>query len=155
MKKKIKWAAGGLVVVFVLLQLTNPAHINPPVKQDLIASITPPPKIAGMLHAACYDCHSNETKWPWYSYIAPVSWLVVKDVNDGRDALNFSDWPSANPERAARRLSNMSEEIGYDEMPPKKYTSIHAEARFTESERKELIDWLDAEAKRLKETDTN
>jgi hypothetical protein len=79
-----------------------------------------------------------------------MSWLVVKDVNDGRDAMNFSDWPKDNPMRAAKRLENMSEEISLGEMPPKKYTAIHTDARLTESQRKELTDWLDAEAARLK-----
>jgi hypothetical protein len=103
-----------------------------------------------MLHAACYDCHSHETKWPWYSHLAPMSWLVANDVNEGRNNLDLSQWPANQPDRAARRLENMSEEIGNGEMPPKKYTAIHADARLTESQRKELTDWLDAEAARLK-----
>jgi hypothetical protein len=150
MKKIIKWIVTVLVVVFVLLQFANPAHTNPPVVNDLLATNAPSPQVAAMLHTACYDCHSHETRWPWYSHVMPMSWLVVKDVNDGRDALNLSDWPAGKPERAAKRLEDMSEEIGYGEMPPKKYTAIHTDARLTDSQRKELTDWLDAEAARLK-----
>jgi hypothetical protein len=150
MKKILKWIFGALVVVFVLLQLTNPARTNPPVVLDLMATNPPPPAIAAMLHAACYDCHSYETKWPWYSHVAPASWLVVSDVNDGRKNLNLSEWPAGDPKRAAKRLENMSEKIGYGEMPLKKYTMIHADARLTDSQRKELTGWLDAEAARLK-----
>ena len=150
MKFFLKWIFVALVVVFVLLQLTNPARTNPPVVLDLMATNPPPPAIAAMLHAACYDCHSYETKWPWYSHVAPVSWLVVGDVNNGRHNMNFSDWPNNDPMRVAKRLENMSEKIGYGEMPPKKYTMIHAEARLTDSQRKELTGWLDAEAARLK-----
>ncbi len=102
-----------------------------------------------MLHAACYDCHSSETRWPWYSHIAPMSWLIASDVKEGREHLNLSNWPN-DPKRAAKRLENMSDEIGSGEMPLKKYTRIHADARLTESQRKELTDWLDAEAARLK-----
>jgi hypothetical protein len=150
MNKILKWIFGALVVAFVSLQLTNPARTNPPVISDLMATNPPPPAIAAMLHAACYDCHSYETKWPWYSHVAPASWLVVSDVNDGRKNLNLSEWPAGEPKRAAKRLENMSEKIGYGEMPLKKYTMIHADARLTDSQRKELTGWLDAEAARLK-----
>lgn len=149
MKGKWKWIFAALAAGFVLLQFTNPARTNPPVVRDMMASNAPPPQIAAMLHAACYDCHSYETKWPWYSHIAPVSWLIAGDVNDGRRDMNLSDWPN-DPMRDAKRLEDMSEKIGYGEMPPPKYTAIHADARLTESQRKELTDWLDAEAKRLK-----
>ena len=135
---------------FALLQLTNPPRTNPKVVSDLMATNAPPPQIATMLHAACYDCHSSETRWPWYSRVAPMSWLIANDVKNGRENLNLSDWPNNNPMRAAKRLENMSDEIGSGEMPPKKYTTIHADARLTESQRKELTDWLDAEATRLK-----
>jgi hypothetical protein len=150
MKRILKWIFVLVVVAFGLLQFANPRRTNPPVVSDLMATNAPPPQVASMLHTACYDCHSSETRWPWYSRVAPMSWLVVKDVNDGRDALNLSDWPASKPERAAKRLEDMSEEISYAEMPPKKYTAIHTDARLTDSQRKELTDWLDAEASRLK-----
>ncbi|HTA95841.1 MAG TPA: heme-binding domain-containing protein, partial [Verrucomicrobiae bacterium] len=149
MKKKLKWIFAAIVLAFALLQFTNPPRINPPVVRDLIAEGAPP-QIAVTLLAACYDCHSSETHWPWYSRIAPMSWQIAKDVNDGRRNLNLSDWPVNDPKRAAKKLEDMSEQIGYDEMPLKKYMLIHADARLTESQRKELIDWLDAEAARLK-----
>jgi len=155
MKKKLKWIAAALAVVFLLLQFTNPPRTNPPVVNDLMAANPPPPEIAAMLRAACYDCHSYETKWPWYSRVAPVSWLIASDVSNGRDNMDFSDWPTNDPERVAKRLESMSEEIGYGNMPPKKYTLVHAVARLTESRRKELEDWLNAEAARLKASVTN
>lgn len=137
-------------MAFGLLQFTNPSRVNPPVICDLIATNAPPPNVAAMLHAVCYDCHSNETKWPWYSHVAPMSWLIADDVNEGRKNLNLSEWTAENPTRAAKRLEAMSEVIGYNEMPPKKYTAIHANARLTENQSKELTGWLDAEAARLK-----
>jgi len=150
MKKKWKWILAALAVVFGLLQFTNPAHTNPPVAQDLMATNPPPPEIAALLHAACYDCHSNETKWPWYSHVAPVSWLIADDVEDGRQHVNFSDWPFNNPSRAARWLENMSDELGYDEMPPAQYQWMHPLAQLTAAQRQQLIQWADQEAKRLK-----
>jgi hypothetical protein len=155
MRKKLKWILGALAVAFGLLQFTNPTRTNPPVVNDLMAANSPPPEIAAMLHAACYDCHSSETKWPWYGRVAPVSWLIADDVNEGRKNLNLSDWPANDPNRAAKKLEDMSEKIDYREMPPKKYALIHADARLTDAGRKELTDWLDAEAARLKATVTN
>ena len=132
------------------MQLTNPSHTNSPVVSDLMATSEPPPQIAAMLHAACYDCHSYETRWPWYSHITPVSRLIASDVKEGREHLNLSSWPNDNPKRAAKRLNQMSDEIGSGEMPLKKYTRIHPDARLTEIQRKELTGWLDAEAARLR-----
>jgi Haem-binding domain len=153
LKRKLKWFLVAIVVLvmgFALLQITNPPRTNPQVVSDLMASNPPPPQVAVMLHAACYDCHSSETRWPWYSHIAPMSWLIANDVREGRENLNLSDWPNDNPMRAAKRLENMSDEVGSGEMPLSKYTKIHADARLTESQRKELTDWLDMEAARLK-----
>jgi Haem-binding domain len=149
MKKRLKWFFGALAAAFALLQLTNPARTNPPVKNDFPVT-NAPPRVAAMLHASCYDCHSDETRWPWYARIAPTSWLVASDVNEGRRNLNLSDWPADDPKRAAKKLEDMSEEIGYGEMPLKKYTLIHADARLTDEQRKELTNWLDGEAARLK-----
>jgi hypothetical protein len=157
MKKKLKWILPGLLAVFALLQLTNPTRSNPPVApgHDLLASHPPPPEIAARLRAACYDCHSHETRWPWYSRVAPGSWLVVKDVKDGREALNFSEWPHDRPERAARKLKRISEEVDYRNMPPGKYTLLHPDARLTAAQRQALMNWADAEAARLKAANAN
>ena len=151
MKKKLKWIFGALAAVFILLQFTNPARINPtaPLGGDITATNPPPPQITALLHAACYDCHSDETRWPWYSHVAPASWQVVRDVNDGRERLNFSEWPHAQPDFAARRLDRISEELDYKAMPPKKYTLFHADARLTDAQRKSLIQWADQESERL------
>lgn len=152
MMKKLKWGVAGAAVIFGLMQLANPSRVNPPVVpgHDLMATNPPPPQVAVLLHAACYDCHSDETRWPWYSHIAPVSWLVASDVKRGREHLNFSEWPYEHPNWMARRLENMSEELDYKEMPPAKYTLIHADARLTDAQRKELEDWLDQRAAQLR-----
>jgi hypothetical protein len=150
MKKKLKWIFVALVAVFALMQFINPARTNPPLPPGGdISATNPPPQIAALLHAACYDCHSYETKWPWYSHVAPVSWLLVSDVNGGRERLNFSDWPK-DSERAAKKMDRMSEELDYKEMPPAKYTLLHPEARLTPDQRKQLMQWLDATAEQLK-----
>ena len=157
MKKKLKWIFAALVAGFELLQFTNPPRTNPTVApgHDLMATNPPPPPIAVLLHSACYDCHSDETKWPWYSHIAPVSRLVANDVTRGRERLNFSDWPQALPERAAKRLERISEEVDDRDMPPAKYTLLHPEARLTAGQREQLMHWADQEAARLKPAATN
>lgn len=149
MKKRLKWILPGALVIFALLQLFNPARTNPPVKSDFVAAAHPPAPVAAAIRAACYDCHSYETKWPWYARVAPVSWLIASDVNDGREHLDLSDWP-AGPDSAARRLDRINEALDYREMPPKKYTLIHAGARLTEAQRKEIMDWTDAAAAKLR-----
>ena len=149
LKKNLKWLVAGIIAVFALLQLTTPAHVNPPVKNDFIASTQPPENVAAMLRAACYDCHSDETRWPWYSHVAPISWQIAQDVNDGRKHINLSEWP-ADPDLAQKKLQHMSDEIDDNDMPLSKYTLIHKDARLTTAQRNEMTQWLDAQVDKLK-----
>ncbi len=152
MKKRFKWICGGAAAAaFVLLQLTNPPRTNPPVVpgHDLLASNAPPEHIAGILRAACYDCHSSETRWPWYSHVAPVSWWLVDHINDARKQLNFSDWPHNDARRAARKWRRVSDEVSSGDMPLRSYTWIHAAARLSPAQRDELAKWAGQQAARL------
>jgi len=88
---------------------------------------------------ACFDCHSNETVWPWYSKIAPVSWLVQRDVDEGREKLNFSEW---NRKDYFENLDEIGETIVEGEMPPFMYYPMHPEARLTDKEKQQLIQGL-------------
>ena len=142
--KLIFWSA---LAIFAALQPFNPTRTNPPVKNDFITATKPPESITASLRAACYDCHSHETLWPFYARIAPVSWLVASDVNEGREHLNFSDWPTE-ADRAAKKLDRINQVLDYREMPPKKYTLIHADARLTEAQRQAIMDWTEATAKK-------
>ena len=152
--KKRNFILPAALGIFAALQLFNPARTNPPVKNDFLAAAPPAAAIAASLRAACYDCHSHETKWPWYARLAPISWLIAGDVNEGRAHLNFSDWPTQ-PDRAAKKLDRINEVLDYREMPPKKYTLIHASARLTEAQRKEIMDWIAATAAKLRTALTN
>ena len=154
MKKRLKWVLAGAIVVFAGLQLFNPSRANPPVKTDFIAAASPPAAVAASIRAACYDCHSCETTWPLYSRIAPVSWLIASDVNEGRNHLNLSDWPSE-PSRQARQLDRMNEVVDYREMPPKKYTLLHPDARLSDAQRKDVLDWTSAAADKLRNATNN
>jgi hypothetical protein len=154
MMKRLKWVLVGVIVVFAALQLFNPSRTNPPVKTDFIAATSPPASVAADIRAACYDCHSHETTWPLYSRIAPVSWLIASDVNEGRKHLNLSDWPSESS-RAAKQLDRMNEVVDYREMPPKKYTLLHPDARLSEAQRKEVMDWTEAAADKIRGATNN
>lgn len=114
----------------------------PPVRGDLAA----PPEVTRVLRAACYDCHSNETAWPWYSSIAPVSWLIDRDVTAGRRRLNFSEWVeyASDPETAARKLEEISDAMTRGDMAPWYYRLLHPDARLTPAQRALLIRWATA-----------
>jgi len=145
-KRKLKWILPAAAIVFGALQLFNPSRANPPVKSDFIAVMAPPDGIGQMLRASCYDCHSHETRWPWYSRIAPISWSVARDVEEGRGNLNLSTWTTNDLDHAVRKLGSMSDDIQNGDMPMKKYTLIHRDARLTVDQRKQLTDWLDVKA---------
>ena len=148
--KKWHWILLAAAACLAGLQLSNPPRTNPPVKSDFLAETKPPAGIATCLRAACYDCHSHETIWPWYSRVAPMAWLVAADVNEGREHFNFSEWPKADAGSAAKKLDRINEVLDYREMPPKKYTLIHTDARLTEAQRKQIMEWTDAEAQKLR-----
>ena len=154
MKQRWKWIPAGALAVFAALQLFNPPRSNPPREVGFHRRRQSAGPVAAALRAACYDCHSHETVWPWYSRVAPVSWLIASDVNEGREHLNFSDWP-AEAARAAKKLDRINEVVDYREMPPKKYTLLHAAARLTEAQRKAVMDWTEAAAGKLRGATNN
>lgn len=127
----------GLAVVLLGIQLIRPEKTNPPITQEVVA----PAEVKQLLQRACYDCHSNETKWPWYSNVAPVSWLVANHVAEGRRELNFSEWDTYDDKRRAHKLEETEEMIERGEMPEALYVVGHGEAKLTDAEKKILVDW--------------
>jgi hypothetical protein len=122
---------GVAAVVIISLQLVpNYERTNPPITFQLTWNS---PETDQLMRQACYDCHSNETIWPWYSNIAPVSWLVVKDVNEGRDKLNFSTG------RGEMEAGELIEQIERGTMPPKIYLMMHSDANLTDIQKADLI----------------
>jgi hypothetical protein len=154
-KRRLKWVLAILVVGFALMQLATPSRTIPPVADghDLLATNPPPAQITATLRAACYDCHSYETHWPWYGHVAPVSWWLDSHVRDAREALNFSDWPHDEPQRAAKKWRHISDVVRDGDMPLPSYARIHRAARLTDEQRKQLADWAEREAERLKAID--
>jgi hypothetical protein len=126
---------GSLLVALQLVPYGRD-HGNPPVVTDAPWAT---PEGRRLAVAACYDCHSNETVWPAYSYVAPVSWLVQHDVDEGRDKLNFSNWGAAGNE-----VDELAEVVEEGSMPPRSYTILHPDARLSEEEKAALIRELEA-----------
>ena len=128
------------LVVVVAIQLVPISRDNPPVAGRLTAA---PADVQATLRRACYNCHSHETIWPWYSYVAPVSWLVARDVHEGRRHLNFSDWSQYSSSNRLKKLSGISEFVQEQEMPPWFYLPLHAEARLSPEDIMMLSMWAD------------
>jgi hypothetical protein len=114
------------------------------VKGDLNA----PPRIKRSLRRACYDCHSNETRWPWYSRIAPASWLIGRHVELARQRLNFSEWNeyASDPGTEIRKLDEIADAMSRGDMAPWYYRVLHPEARLNRKQREAVIKWVTLEA---------
>ena len=138
MKKPIVTVVAGLLVVFMGIQLVPVQRTNPPVVTQLNWDS---PQTKSLAQRACMDCHSNETIWPWYSYVAPASWLISQDVNRGRRSLNFSDL-SANRFRLSRATERFANIILSGRMPPAQYLLTHPAAKLTPGEQQALISGL-------------
>ena len=128
----------GLLVVFVAAQLVpyGRAHTNPPVVSE---PRWDQPRTRALAVRACFDCHSNQTAWPWYASVAPASWLTQRHVDEGRRVLNFSDWS-----RAYEAASECAEEVLEGKMPTRDYALVHPHARLSDEERRALAAGLTA-----------
>lgn len=118
-------------------------------ENDLIYNNQLPENIRVMLKESCYDCHSNETIYPWYSYVAPISWLVVRDIKLGRDELNFSHWESQSKIDKAKNLDKIIDEVTDENMPMPIYTIMHANAKLSDDDRRLITEWADSYAESL------
>ncbi len=127
------------IVVFLLIQLVpyGRDHTNPPVVSEPNWDSQ---QTRDLAKRACFDCHSNETIWPWYSNIAPISWLVYRDVAEGRQQFNFSEWQTS----YLKDAGEFTEIINEGEMPPFQYVLMHPDAKLTSAEKTQLINGLSA-----------
>ena len=154
------WIARGVAPVAIaggLLQLApGPAPTNPPVtpSHTLQGATQVPEHVNALLRRSCMDCHSNESRWPWYSRVAPMSWVVAGDVQRARKVLNFSEWAvgaGQRPTTAIGFLSAMCAGVQQDRMPLPKYLILHPEARFSAADKKALCGWTSEEIARQME----
>jgi Haem-binding domain len=125
----------------VAIQLYPTQRDNPAVEADLEASA----EVKAILRRSCYDCHSNETHWPWYAYVAPVSWLVAGDVRDGRKQLNFSQWGHYSAKKRRTKADAIVEQVTEGDMPLAQYLRIHSDAKLSSAEIDVLKKWADGD----------
>jgi hypothetical protein len=123
--------ACGVLVLVIQLVPYGRNHMNPPVTQEPSWNT---PETRSLAQRACFDCHSNETKWPWYTAVAPVSWITQHDVNEGRGSLNFSEW-----NRPQKEVQETVKVVYKREMPPRSYVAVHPRANLSASDRQTLM----------------
>ncbi len=142
MKKIITRVLVGIVAVFVIIQFVpvdRPATAPAAIPSSIDANI------GSLFKRACFDCHSTATTWPWYSHVAPVSWLVIRDVTEGRKHLDFSRWDTVTDFKRGTWKEEIWEQIDAEEMPPKMYEIMHAESKLTPEEREMIKKWTEDE----------
>lgn len=137
-----------LLVIIQFFPVKRPAN-NSDTTNDLIAVEKLKGNVPAVLKTSCYDCHSNQTNNPWYSHVAPVSWLLINHIEDGRSKLNFSDWKLNNKRRKIRQLEDMKEQVQQGEMPMSSYTFIHRKAKLTDKEQQLLVKWTEDMAEQV------
>jgi hypothetical protein len=135
-----------IVVVLILaaIQFITIDQTNPPIdmSKDFISLTNPPSDLANVIKSSCYDCHSNHTKYPWYSNVAPASWLIKEHINNGRNHLNFSIWTDYIGNKKDHKLEECIDMIKSGEMPMEGYVMFHEEAEINHEQKMQLINWL-------------
>jgi Haem-binding domain len=133
----------GAVGLILAIQVFRPSRTNPPmdVNQDLSVAVHVDAGVRSLIDRSCNDCHSNRTVWPWYSEVAPISWLVASDVNGARRHMNFSDWGAYPTHQRQSHLDEICKVVTEGDMPPLTYTLMHATARLSDSDRQAICGW--------------
>ncbi len=133
-----------LLFVFIAIQFIQPAHNKSgqllPTEFAKVYSV--PNNVLSILQSACYDCHSNNTRYPWYSNIQPMAWMMARHIKNGKDKLNFSEFGSYSVRRQMSKLKGIANQIKDDEMPLSSYKIMHKNARLSKTDKLLIIDWM-------------
>ena len=130
-----------LLLILIAIQFIRPEKTNPPVNEK--TTLKAPENVMEILKRSCYDCHSNETVWPWYSNIAPLSWSIISHVNDGRKALNFSNWTKIDPKIKEKRIKRAIKTTANGMMPLSTYLWLHEDAKLSKEDKEVLKAWFE------------
>jgi uncharacterized membrane protein len=151
MRSRTKWMLALLVVLIVGIQFARPARTNPPEEfsKSIFADAAVWQDAPKTIERACMDCHSSRTRWPWYSNVAPVSWLVADDVAKGRERFSLSNWSKYNQPQKIVLLEDVCKLVKRHAMPLPIYIPMHAEAKLTEQEREEICTWSEHARERV------
>ena len=146
MKSLIKRILLAGAVIALVAQAFRPDRTNPADDPSLSIRRDPlmTPTVLGLMERACFDCHTNETRWPWYTNITPVNFLVARDVAGGRQHINLSAWLTHAPAKRASFLEQMYDEVSDGAMPLPPYLLMHSEASWTDDDKKAFLDWAAA-----------
>jgi hypothetical protein len=152
--KRQGWLWLGVAGSIVVLSFSA-IHLDGQVKQPqalgpMVGNLAMPAEVRALVKRSCADCHSNETVWPWYSYVAPVSWLVERDVRHGRDHMNLSRWPEYSLNQQEKLLADIASALKNREMPLANYALMHRDARLSDAEIDIAYRWARLERRRLK-----
>jgi hypothetical protein len=153
MKKVLKWSAVALALLFVGAQAVRPDRTNPPfdASKTMRANTRMTPEVAAVFERACRDCHSSETDWPWYSNVAPASWLLKWHVDNGRRELSFSEWATYTKRKRERKLHEICRQVESGQMPLKSYLPLHPGARLSDEDKRVICEWTRQEEERQPE----
>ena len=138
-----RWALPLFLVVFIAVQFVRPDRTNPPAPVAASLQAKTPPDIKALLDRSCRDCHSNETRWPWYSTVAPMSWMVAGDVHQGRDHFNYSEWNTYVSDDQDKLLGAMCALAKRGRMPLPSYLLTHRHAKLSPADVTALCTWSD------------
>jgi hypothetical protein len=133
-----------IVAVIVIIQFFRIDKTTSPVDpvKDFISVTNPPIRVAEIMKTSCYDCHSNQTNYPWYTNIAPVSWWIGHHIEEGKEHLNFSKWGDYSAKKADHKLEEFYEEVEEGEMPLNFYKALHADSQLSAEDKRLLINWV-------------
>ncbi len=153
MKKKYIRYLAILLLIFVLIQFIRPKkNLGDPLgPDDIFQAVSTPANTQQLLENACFNCHSNHTKYPWYGYVAPVSWWLNGHINGAKDNVNFSEWNKYSRKDQIAKLNKICEEIKDGGMPLASYRLIHKKARLTPADKKEICSWADSTGMKILE----
>jgi hypothetical protein len=151
MRLPLKKLLLAFVVLLAVIQLYRPARTNPPIDaaRAISATLVDEPAVAAIFERSCNDCHSHRTVWPWYSKVAPASWLVAYDVNEGRKKMNFSEWTGYSPQEKQKLLEKICKDASQGEMPELQYSLIHPSSKLAAGDVQALCDWTQVAGQRI------
>ena len=150
--KILKWVLVVIATALVVVQFIRPAKniSNGPAVSNIAQAYIVPPKVLAVLERSCYDCHSNNTAYPWYAEVQPVGWYLNKHIQDGKRGLNYDEYLTYRVMKQYRRFKDVIDKIESDEMPLPSYLLIHRYARLSGEEKQELVQWCTAMRDSLK-----
>lgn len=142
---KIKKIAIVLIVIFIAIQFipTDRNQSTEVLTNDFIKKYNVPIQLADKVRVSCYDCHSNNTYYPWYNKIQPIAWFLEDHINDAKKELNFSEFGAYSKRRQKSKLKSIISQIKDDKMPLKSYTIMHNDAKLSKNDKEKIIKWID------------